>query len=236
MKIAVCDDEPAAASFFRDLVIAWASTRHIAVQTAVFFSAESFVFEWEANRSFDLLLLDIQMEGQNGVSLARSLRCAGERLGIVFITGLPDFMSEGYEVTALQYLMKPVRPEQLYRVLDRAWEQLRRERPALPVQTADGTERVYEDELFYAEAFAHTLVLHTVRRTLETRMSLCALENALEPGAFFRCHRSYLAGLRYVERVSRNELWLDGGVRLPLSRRLYGAANQAFIRFYTAEN
>ena len=234
MKIAVCEDEPIVADRLRDRAAAWADDRRIQAQVAVFSSAEAFLFAWEADRGFDLLLLDIQLQGQDGVSLARALRGAGARLDIVFITALPDFLAEGYEVAALHYLMKPVQPERLRRALDRAWARLCRERRALAVQTSDSLLRVYEDELIYAEAFAHTLALHTVRQTLETRMSLAALESLVEPGAFFRCHRSYLVGLRYVERVGRTELLLDGGTWLPLSRRLYGEANQAFIRYYAA--
>ena len=74
----------------------------------MFPSAESFLFDYAEQKNYDFLLLDIEMPSMNGVELAQKIRQENNAVQIIFITGYSDFMAEGYEVSALHYLMKPV--------------------------------------------------------------------------------------------------------------------------------
>lgn len=85
-----------------------------------------FFFCYAEDKSFDLLLLDVEMPGTDGVTLAKTVRQENEAVQIVFITGYSDYIAEGYDVAALHYLVKPVSREKLFAVLDRAWEKHRR--------------------------------------------------------------------------------------------------------------
>lgn len=71
-------------------------------------SAEAFWFQYEEEKDYEILLLDIEMEQMNGIELATKLRTDDETIQIIFITGYPDYIAQGYEVAALHYLMKPV--------------------------------------------------------------------------------------------------------------------------------
>ena len=79
-----------------------------------------FCLHYAEHKDYDILLLDIEMEGMDGISLAKKLRQENDQVQIVFVTGFPDFMAQGYEVSALHYLLKPLEEEALCRVLDRA--------------------------------------------------------------------------------------------------------------------
>lgn len=94
----------------------------IAIGAECFLSAESFLFHYAEDKTYDILLLDIEMGKMDGVTMAREIRRDNQTVQIVFITGYSDYISEGYEVAALHYLMKPVNEQKLYAVLDRACE------------------------------------------------------------------------------------------------------------------
>ena len=120
MRIAVIDDQPADRDYIAALVSRWAKDRDTAVTAVPFPSAEAFLFDYSEDKNFDILLLDIEMGAINGVELAKTVRAENNAVQMVFITGFPDFIAEGYEVSALHYLMKPVDRDKLFSVLDRA--------------------------------------------------------------------------------------------------------------------
>ena len=125
-KIAVCDDEAEQVEYLAALAGDWAECRGNRVCIRPFYSAEEFLFHYEEEKDCDILLLDIEMRGINGVELAKRLREENDALQIIFITGHPDFIADGYEVGALHYLLKPVSGEKLNQVLDRAEKNLGR--------------------------------------------------------------------------------------------------------------
>ena len=121
-KIAICDDSGADRQFVLNMVRAWASSAGHTVHIDDFPSAESFLFRYAEESDYDILLLDIEMGAMDGVTMAKELRKSNDTVQIIFITGYSDYISEGYEVAALHYLMKPVKEEKLRSVLDRAVE------------------------------------------------------------------------------------------------------------------
>ena len=120
LKIAICDDQPQDRQYLSDLVQKWASASHRRAYVQTFSSAENFLFQYAQESDLDILLLDIEMPAMDGVSLKKKIRQENETMQIIFITGYADYMAEGYEVAALHYLMKPVSPDKLYAVLERA--------------------------------------------------------------------------------------------------------------------
>ena len=119
-KIAVCDDSAADQSYMEKLAHFWAADMQHTIQVHVYASAESFLFHYAQQKDYDILLLDIEMGLMDGVALAKKLRQENERIQIIFITGFPDFIAEGYEVSAVHYLIKPVSKETLAKALDKA--------------------------------------------------------------------------------------------------------------------
>ena len=208
----------------------WAPANKQEICISVYDSAEALLFAFDEDKALDILLLDIQMKEMDGITLAKRLRGGDERMQIVFITGFPDFIWEGYDVAALHYLMKTVSELKLKDVLDRACAKLNTSQRTVLLPADDGTIRVPVDEILYAEVFSHNVELHTGMLTHHIKLSMSELEQVLGNG-FFRCHRSYILGLRHVHKVTRTSMALDNGVQLPLSRKLYDDANQAFIRY-----
>lgn len=229
MRIAICDDESSQIQYLSNLIDAWAKISTVSVSIQDFDSAEAFLFTYAEDNNFDILLLDIQMKTMDGIALAKEIRRDNETLQIIFITGFPDYIAEGYEVSALHYLMKPVSEQKLFEVLDRAVTRLQTSKRTILVQTSGGSVRIPADNIYFVEAFSHYVTLFVKDEQQNFNMRLSDMEKLLGEG-FFRCHRSYIIGMKHVSRVTRSAMVLDTGKEIPLSRNLYDAANQAFIQ------
>ena len=230
LHIAICDDDAAQTDYLRALADRWAQAHGHRAALRTYPSAEAFWFDYAQDKRCDILLLDIQMRDMDGLSLARRVRADSQRLQILFITGYPDFMAEGYEVSALHYLLKPVSEEKLAEVLNRAVTRLQAAPRTVLLPGRDGPVRLPADDILYAEAFPHHCTVVTLQGALDFSLRFSALAELLGEG-FFRCHRSYIVHLAHVRRVTRRAMVLDTQAEIPLARAQYDAANQAFIRY-----
>ncbi len=230
LNIAICDDEQNQIKYVKDIASEWAEVKkHISVFSE-FPSAEAFLFDYAENQNYDILLLDIEMAKMNGIDLAKKVREENNRVQIVFITGYPDFMSEGFEVAALHYLMKPVKKEKLFSVLDKAVVNIAKSPRFLLLPMGKETLRVYAEDIRYAESDGHYVLLHAGKETHRLRMTIPEIEKELGEG-FFRTGRSFVVGLKYVARITKASVYLEDGTELPLGKGLYDDMNKALIRY-----
>lgn len=230
LYIAVCDDNEADVAFVVSLIEKWKKEMMLPLQIESFLSAEAFLFAYETDRKYDLLFLDIEMEGMSGVELAKKLRGMGARLQLVFITGYMEYISEGYDVEALHYLMKPVTEIKLTEVLNRALERIKTRERELMLSLPDGIIKLPLYDIRYIEVSKNYVSVHT-GETFRVKKTLNELETELDDG-FFRVHRSYIVGLRFIKKITKTEVILKDGTVVPLSRKMYNDLNQAMIRYF----
>ena len=234
LKIALCDDEPAQTQWLQQRVARWAEEAAQAVDILCFSSAEALLYAWDAQPVMDILLLDVQLTGMDGITLAHRLRRKQATCQIIFITAYEQHIDQGYEVDALHYLIKPVAEDRLFSALNRALKRIQTKPDFLLFQTQEGTISLPRREILYLEAFSHVVELHTSCGIHRLVRPMQALEKELHP-SFFRCHRSYLVALWAVRRISRGEILLANGQTLPLSRQRYDAANIALMNYFKGE-
>lgn len=227
IHIAICDDRQEDSAFVSALVRDWAEASGIAVRLDCFSSAESFLFRYDEQKDWDLLLLDIEMERMDGVCLAKRIRAENEALIIVFITGYSEYIAEGYEVAALHYLIKPLNPEKLFSVLDRAAVKLQQNAACLTLRTVEETVRLPFYTIRYLDVQKNYVTVHA-RQDYTLKRPLRELANGLDE-RFFRVGRSCIVNLDAVRRVTKSELILSDGTALPLPRGSYEALNRAII-------
>lgn len=233
-KIAICDDSDADRQYVVNMVHAWAAGAGYVVHTDTFVSAENFLFHYAEESDYDILLLDIEMGAMDGVAMAKEIRRNNDTVQIVFVTGYADYMPEGYEVAALHYLLKPVKRDKLFAVLDRAAVAVQKSERVVLLPMGGELLRLPASQVQYVEAFAHTVAILTEKDTIQIKMSISEVEKLLGEG-FIRCHRSYLVGLKHIARLSRTEVILDNGKALPLSRGAAPLVHKAFISYYAGE-
>lgn len=230
VTVALCDDEREQISLLRRCLMNWAEDKPFAVDIKEYESAEGFLFDYEDDPC-DLLLLDIEMKGENGMELARRLRDRGDMLPIIFITGYDEYISQGYDVEALHYLIKPVDEGRLSGVLDKYISRCNDISEEIIVETEDMTRRICADNIVFIEAFGRKTEIHlSDSSVIKSSMSIGEFRKTQ---LFIGCHRSYLVNLRYVVSIGKTSLFLDSGGEIPLSRRLYNDVNKKFIEYYT---
>ena len=231
MRIAVIDDRPADRDYIAALVTRWAKDRDTAVTAVPFPSAEAFLFDYSEDRDFDILLLDIEMGAINGVELAKTVRAENDAVQMVFITGFPDFIAEGYEVSALHYLMKPVDRDKLFSVLDRAAANLEKAERRLRVTFERRTDYVPFSKILYLEA--QKQYVRIVTEGEEYRMKASLAETAAQLDEyFFPCQRSFIVNMRHVARILPDRVVLKNGAEVPISRGMAEKIGREIIRLF----
>jgi len=231
IKIAICDDEHQQTEYIKTLVSKWAYQSNIEISIEMFDSAENFKNLWNKNKAFNILLLDIEMGEQNGIELAREIRQSDIKLSIIFITGFTDYMSEGYDVSALHYLIKPINENKLFEVLDKAVENLAKDTEFLTLTVNRKNIIIPLHDIIYIESSLNYIIVNTAKEQYKIKLSLTEIENKLGSG-FFKCTRSFIVGLRYIRIITKKEIILTNGVIVPLGRGLYDDINNAFIKYF----
>lgn len=228
MKLAIVEDEAVHGKLLEQYIRDWGERNHVPVSTRTYASAESFLFDWE-DMPCDAVFADIQMSGMDGMEMVRRLRDRDVRIPVVFTTGITDYLQEGYEVEALNYLLKPLSVEKVCACLDRI---LRKHEAAeyLTAETLDGIRKLPVETINYCVAAGHNAQLGLAGgERLFVQDSLSGLEEELGEKGFIKCHRSYLCNVSNLNRIAPDTLVFDDGTEIPVSRRLYRAVNRAFI-------
>ena len=225
----ICDDELVQQQTNRLLLEQWAGDRGALIRTTCFPSAEAFLFYYEEDKSCDVLLLDVEMGAMDGVTLARKIRSGNKEVQIIFITGYMDYISDGYEVEALHYLLKPVSSKNLFPVLDRAVSRLKEIEKVLLVRCSDESIRIPLYEIRYLEVMGNYVTIYADGE-YEVKATLSYFEQELAGDrVFLRIGRSYIVNLKCVRKVSKGELTLMDGTVLLLPRGADKRVNQAII-------
>lgn len=168
--------------------------------------------------SFDLIVMDIDMPGINGVEAARRLRERGDGTVLMFVTNMPQYALAGYEVEAVDYVLKPVSYQDFALKLRKARRYIQRNRDMqVALRTPDGVTALAVSEILYVESSLHYLTYHLIDREIRVRGPMGEAEKLLPPQQFARCNSGYLVNLRHVEAIDKEDV-VVGGKRLKMSR------------------
>lgn len=230
-NIAIVDDNRQDTEYVASLVQKWEEETGHNVVLALFPSVEAFLFAQEDGQRMDMLLLDIEMGAMNGVELAKKLRQTDTAVQLIFITGFPDFIAEGYEVDALHYLMKPVEQKKLAAVLDKAAANLAKAEKRLCVTYDRKTDFIPLSRIYYIEAQKQYVLIRAQDGDYRMKTTLAETKGALDE-YFFQCQRSFLVNLRYVVRIKSGCVVLKNGMEVPISRGMAEKIGKEMIRLF----
>lgn len=235
VNVAICDDEAVQVELLEKYTDDWAKDNNKKINIEKFYSGDAFNFKWSSDKNWDILLLDIEMPGINGIELAKKIREEDSDLNIIFITAIPDYIGEGYDVSAINYLIKPVKEKKLYQCLDRALEKIPHEEKYILIEVEGELVKIRESDILYIESFSHNIEVNTLDSKHITRKNIGKIEKELDKTLFARSHRSYLVSLLHTKSISKDEIELDSGDKVPLSRRRYKDFNMNFIRYFRGD-
>ena len=228
MDIAVVDDEKA----IREHICGLVEERQPESRIEAYATGEELL---ASGKRFDIVFLDIQMEGMNGIEAARCLREKNANLGVedtvlVFITGIRDYVFDALDLYAFQYLLKPIDEGKFAEVLERAVREAakKKERRVLFIKSRNLT--LDQSEILYIESRAKKVEIHTkgAAQAIEIYAAMDELEGQLGEN-FYRCHRAYIVNMDCIKEYDSESITLTNGDRVYLTKKKYGEFVKAYM-------
>lgn len=236
IRIAVCDDE----KYFREKIEAllqeYSSAREFGINVESFASGEEFLAS-EKKEMFDVIFLDINMEGMNGIETAQKIRQFSEDIVLIFITAYVAYSPEGYKVNAIRYLLKD---SDSFKTA--FWECMDAVRNKLMVVEKkekfefQGKEMVIPlSHIVYMESNLYKVTFYIKGKEIQAYTmyeKLDAIEERLrKTQSFCRIHQSYLINLKYVDEVKRYQVLLNTGEILNIAKPRYKEVEMQYITY-----
>lgn len=231
LRVCVVEDSSAEADVLLHGLERYGAEKDVAMTVAWFTNAMEFI---EAGQVYDLIFLDIDLPGINGMELAGLIRGYDADAAIVFVTNLAQYAVQGYEVNALDFVLKPVSYYNFAMRMDKAMRLIRRKTGGrLVIEAKEQTRVVAYDELAYVEVSNHRLSFMLASgEAIEARGSLKATEQRLSDGPFVLISSSCLVNMDYVRSYRGNSLVLTTGKELFFSRPKRREATEKIAAFF----
>ncbi len=231
MKIAVCDDEKHFIAKFKDIMDKLYNSLDIITDE---FSQGDELLRRFRSSPYDIIFLDIEMPGMDGITLARKLRALSDEVCIVFLTGHVEYAIQGYEVNALRYLTKPADESKVREVIDYVLSKQANAKQ-LWLKTSDGDVKLRLSDVLFIESQNQNIAVNTSDDTYVVRGNISDYEERLAPEGFFRIHRGYLISLDKVIRITGKEVIMEDGTPLPVSRTRESKLRDVMFSFVSRE-
>ena len=183
-----------------------------------------------SGKRFDIVFLDIRLEGINGIETARKLREKQDDMVLIFITGLREYVFDALDLYAFQYLLKPVDEKKFAEVLGRAEREAGRKREKQRIFLKTRNLTLDQADILYIESRGKKVEIHTVRETEDIQIyaAMEELEGQLGEG-FYRCHRSYIVNMVYIAEYNSDSIFLTNGNKVYLAKKKYGEFVKAYM-------
>lgn len=185
-----------------------------------------------AGEEFDIIFLDIQMEGMGGIEAARALRQSGADAAVIFITGIREYVFDAFDVSAFHYLLKPIEEQKFVEVLGRAAEEAEKRKGQKERQIfVRAKNRGYTlslNSIRYIESRGKKVEIHTEDTVIESYATMDELEGQLGNG-FYRCHRGYLVNMAHIVRYDSDSIFLSGGGNVYLTKKKHSEFVKAYM-------
>ena len=230
MKIAICEDEAVFSGQLTEHVNDWAREKSVFVEIFTYTNAEKFLYDWEESEDYDILFLDIKMSKMSGMDLARIIRKTNEDLPIVFTTGMTEYIIQGYIVSAMQYLLKPVPKAACFDCLDRALGNIKTKKYYL-LNDTDKTVKIPVTNIIYIKMFSHTATMVTLTKEHQFRKTMSQILDELNDSLFIKCQKSFIINIRHVESISKKIVVMSNDDEIPLGKDVAGEINDMFIKY-----
>jgi len=212
MNIALVEDDAIAANTITEYAKRYSLQYGAELNLTVFVNGENFLDNYR-HSTFSVVFMDIDLPGINGLEAARQLRYTDQQIVLIFVTKMAQYAQKGYEVDALDFIVKPVNYADFCLKMMRALNVARsRENHLVTVPTGSGFCRLSTDKIMFVEVMGHQLKYQLVDGTLEVRGTLSEVEKSLNSKGFLRCSNCYLVNSRFINSVRGYDLDVGGHV------------------------
>lgn len=231
MRIAVCDDEIVFTSRYDEYIERLSGT-FPKTQCDVYFSGEDLLRCYDAGeKPYDLIFLDIEMKGIDGLETARKLRESDENVLIVYVTNYTEYVFESFNVSPFRFLKKPITFEKFSEIMIAAYAKMKKQKKALYFMENRNQLRLYCEDIYYIESSRRLLLLHAVTGLHKVYGRMGELSQQLEQQDFVLVHKSFLVNMNYIVEFQKNSVKMINRDIIPISEGRGRAVKEAHMKF-----
>ena len=235
LRIAICDDNPKELCTLSEFTYEYIQQKGIASDIIEFLHPDELLSTSEKDR-FHLYILDIVMPMVDGISLGKELRRFDREAQIIYATTEADFAIKSFVANPINFLVKPVDKKVFFETLELAFTKIPREDDVITIKTKDGIYTISQFEILCCEyverSVKYTLLGGEVLHSLSASQSFPAqISQLLKSNDFIQPHVSFAVNLRHVGKLSKEEFVLRGGIVVPVSKKQYSAARDAYLDY-----
>ncbi|HBG1306086.1 TPA: response regulator transcription factor, partial [Clostridioides difficile] len=207
-RIVICEDDITQIAFLRECILKSLEGISSQIELFEFNSGEELL---ETNlEGIDIFFLDIKMLQLTGMDVAKIIRETNDTSEIIFITSIVDYIQEGYKVRAYRYLLKPIDFGDLNEsILSCISDIIKKRENFMLIENKGIINKILINSIMYIEVRKKVLTIHTKNDTYYTKNSMDKIELELEKYNFFRCHKSYLINLEYIQFICKNTVVIN---------------------------
>ncbi len=217
VNVAIIEDDVASAETLKGFAEKYGKEKNVQINVSVFNNSLNFLENYKP--VYDLVFMDILLPDVNGFETAKKLREYDKSVLLIFVTNLQQFAVKGYEVDALDFIVKPVFYNSFVLKMDRAMNLIRQnESREIIIKRAVGYRKVPIKSICYIEVIGHKIIFHTFEGNIEGGGSLAELEKRLEEENFLRCKNCYLVNLKHISSIDKYDVTMTNGDVLKISQ------------------
>jgi len=232
MLFAVCDDEKAMQNDLSVLLREYGTKKAVDILVDKFESGHSLL---RSSRKYDVVFMDFQMDGLDGIETARKIREANDDCTIIVVSAYPEAAQDSFEVKTFRFLKKPVDKKKLFHALDDYMKSIDYDN-LLVIKSKNETWKIKISDIVYAEARGKHTIVRTVKGYIEVLVHLKIIESKLPDKKFVRCQRSYVVGFEHISNHTGSEIIFDNGERAQLGRAYAKTFKEAFGNYIIRYN
>ena len=218
MNIAIIEDTGQELSLLERCLQSYLSSRQVYRVIDTYTSGEAFLENWPS-KSYDLVFLDILMEGISGIEVARKIRETDSECLLIFISSSKEYALHGFEVRAFDYLLKPLSEERFQKTMDLCQNELAKHIRYIEVKESRTLVKIPLNEIIYTDYYNHYIQIHTAARLIRSYQQFDVFSPLLlcYP-QFLCCYRNCIVNMDHVDSVDKHDFVMENGERVPITR------------------